>query len=144
MRAAFDYGRAGIGGNGFPDGNLDAVTLSLEGLYYRGTDKLTGYIGAGILYDKRFLRLSDTAEDSLWSEERISDYKLLGHLGLRVTLGLRFGRDLSLELAVSEIRPRLYVKRLLSENVFSEADEQIRLHTVRLTLGYLFTLKPRP
>ena len=50
VRATAEYSYATIESNLYPDGDLHGLTLGVDGLYYRGTEDLTGFIGAGMMY----------------------------------------------------------------------------------------------
>ncbi len=142
LRGSLDYNYARTGSSLYPDGRLHSATLAAELLVYRGTDQATGYLGAGVVYYRGFLGLDRDAADSIYLSDSITDMELLGKLGLRMMVGLRLSRDISIELGVTEVRPTLRTTTQLENGRYSELNERIRLHDVRLTVGYILPLKP--
>ncbi|MFQ6008609.1 MAG: hypothetical protein ACE5K8_06610 [Candidatus Zixiibacteriota bacterium] len=137
---AFDYRFGKAKSKMYPTGNLHGATISLVALYYRGTNKITGYIGAGAVYTLHHFQLSDGSADSLLRNERISKVSLSRTFGYRIILGLRFHRSFSLEIGVTEVKPKLVFTERLSQNSYAVFGERVRLSDVRVTVGYLLTI----
>jgi opacity protein-like surface antigen len=142
VRGAAEYGYNPIGDRDLPDGSIHAMNLALEGLYYRGTDHMTGFIGAGVVLYKGFVSLDSDAADSLFQTSQVTDVDIKSKIGWRFLLGLRFSKVFSVEVALSEIRPTLIETQQIGADQFKETSTGYRLHTVRLTLGYVFSLSP--
>lgn len=140
LRVAFDYHYGKMNSNLYPKGKFHGTAFSAEILYYRGTYKTTGYLGIGAVYAKNYVTLPNSLTESMYETDRVVDIYMLSELGYRLTLGLRFFRNYSLELAITEISPTLVTKSHISENQFSTHSEKIRLNYVRFTLGYLIPL----
>jgi hypothetical protein len=108
--------------------------------YYRGTDKVTGYIGLGAVFTtNHFTSLTATA-DSLFWHESVTSVDISRQFGYRVTIGLRFQRCYSFEIAITEIRPDFVKHGAAPNGVTSRSYEDTRTGTFRITLGYVFTL----
>ena len=140
VRAAFDYRFGKVNSILFPRGTLHSATVSTDALYYRGTHKLTGYLGLGLVYTFHHYHLTNDAADSLRENHQVQDVGIRPTFGLRITMGLRFHRTVSLEIGITEARPNLKFVRRLSEKSYSVTTERIRLSDVRITLGYLWPL----
>ena len=143
LRAGVDYSYAGMNNRNYPDGSVHALMLGVEGLYYRGTDKLTGYLGLGVVLYKGFVSPDNAAADSLESFHNIVDLSMKPQIGLRATLGLRFNRLFSLEIGLTEVRPTWVVTERQSDLQYSESYEEVKFHDVRLMLGWLLPLRGR-
>jgi hypothetical protein len=141
LRSAADLRIANVVNKSFPKGDLRTATFSLDALYYRGTDKLTGYLGVGAVYSVFGYDLTPGVQDSLSRTQNIHDVSLNPTYGVRLTLGLRFDRNYSIEVGITETRPQLEYVRRHSNNTFSVITENTRMSDVRLTVGYLWTLR---
>ncbi len=140
VRAAFDYRTGKVNSILYPRGTLYGATVSTDVLYYRGTHKLTGYVGLGVVYTFHRFELAPEVTDSLRSNHQIAEVGFDPSLGFRITMGLRFHRVISLEIAITEARPNLtYVRRYTDES-YSLRRERIRLSDARITLGYLWSI----
>jgi hypothetical protein len=137
---AFDYRFGRAKSKMYPNGNLHGATLSMVALYYRGTHKMTGYIGAGVVYTLHHFQLSDGSADSLLRNEGITKVSLSRTFGYRIIMGLRFHQSFSLEIGVTEVKPKLVFTERLNKNSYAVSEERIRLSDVRVTVGYLLTL----
>ncbi|NOY89512.1 MAG: hypothetical protein GXO93_09050 [FCB group bacterium] len=141
FRTAFDYRYGTINNRVYPKGKLQRIILSTEALYYRGTNKLTGYLGGGIVYAMDFFNLSDHAGDSLFEKEQVTDVSIDNVPGYRITTGLRIHKVYSIEVNITETYPSfVFFKRYSSIN-YSFYKKKFRLNDFRVSLGYLFTLK---
>jgi len=141
VRAAFDYRFGKVNSVLFPHGRLHTATVSVDLLYYRGTNKLTGYLGLGVVYAFHHYTLSHNAADSLLKNHQVRDVSVKPNFGFRITMGLRFHRNISLEIGITEIRPKLEFVKWLSENSYSVTTQRMRLSDVRITLGYLWSIR---
>ena len=140
LRTAFDYRYGKMKSVLYSEGKFHGTIISAEIFYYKGTYKSTGYVGMGMVYVNNFIRPSQKVSESLYETDHIADIYMLGKLGYRITLGLRFHKNYSLELAITEVSPTLVTKTQLSENKYSNKYEKIRLNNVRFMLGYLIPL----
>ncbi len=139
-RAAFDYRFGKVTSKLFPQGHLHTATTSIDLLYYRGTRKLTGYLGLGLVYTFHRYVLAGDVADSLRQNYQITEVGIRPNFGFRITMGLRFHRDVSLEIGITEVRPKLQFIRRLSETSYSVSTHRMRISDVRVTLGYLWSL----
>jgi len=76
LRGAVDYRYGKLKSNLYPKGDIHTTTLSIEALYYRGTNYMTGYVGFGAVYAFNWFNPSATTSDSLWLNESITDIDL--------------------------------------------------------------------
>lgn len=141
VRAAFDYRFGRVNSKLYPAGDLHGATVSAVALYYRGRHKLTGYIGMGIVYTFHGFRPTSAAADSLYKNHQVDEVGIKPAFGYRIVLGLRFHRDFSLEIGITEVKPKLLFTSRLTEDSYSVVAEKIRLSDVRVTVGYLVPIK---
>lgn len=139
-RAAVDYRYGKVNSVVYPDGALHRTTFSLEALYYRGTDKMTGYVGGGIVYSINSFSLGDDA-DSLYSNFGITDVEMNSVLGYRITVGLRIHRVYSIEIGMTDTRPSFVHTWQYSPTHYSVMKQSYRSSDFRVSFGYLFSLK---
>jgi len=141
LRAAFDYRFGKVNSVLYPQGDLRAGTFSAEVLYYRGTKRMTGYIGGGIVFARHSFDMREHAADSLVRSEGITNVEVSNVVGYRITTGLRFRHNFSLEISMTDIRPDfLYITRTSSDR-YTLVRKQVRFNDFRVSFGYLFTLK---
>ncbi len=138
-RTAIDYRIGKVTSKLYPKGILQGATLSLEFFAYRGTRRLTGYLGLGVVYAYHSYSLSKAAADSLRTNHLISDIDVIPTFGYRLTLGLRFHRSVSLEIGITEVSPKLKYIQWLSPSSYATSYEKVRLSEARVTLGYLWS-----
>ncbi|HWR83325.1 MAG TPA: hypothetical protein VN285_08480 [Candidatus Deferrimicrobium sp.] len=141
VRAAFDYRFGKVTSRTFPRGHLHSLAASMDVLYYRGTRKLTGYMGVGVMRTFHQYKLSQAAADSLLRYHQVREVGFRPTVGFRITMGLRFQRDVSLEIGVSEARPKLQFIRWLDGATYTVKAHRVRLSDARITLGYLWPLR---
>ena len=141
IRAAFDYQYNSVKLKEFPDSHLHQGTLSLCALYYRGTNRLTGYIGAGPILRFGHFSFADAVTDSLATNHAIVNVDLKTAAGYRIVLGLRYHQVYSLEVGVTEIRSHIQYSRRINDVSYSTFGKPSKLTAFRVTVGYLFTLK---
>ncbi|UCG60884.1 MAG: hypothetical protein JSV52_11200 [Candidatus Zixiibacteriota bacterium] len=140
VRAAFDYRYGTVRSVVYPDGDLHRGQLSLEVLYYRGTKKLMGYIGAGAVYSLNKFSLADTDTDSLYTNYEITDVNISNVPGYRITVGLRIHSVYSIEIGLTDTRPSYVYTRQYSPTRFGISSKQFRSNDFRISFGYLFHL----
>ncbi len=141
LRAALDYQYGQLNPKYIFDGTSHQFTLSLCALYYRGTDRLTGYLGAGPVLRVGDVGPSVGSSDSLWNYHRINKVDIQPDFGYRIVLGARLKKMLSLELVVTEVTTDL---EYISQRGPSEQGirrEETNLSSVRLSLGYIMPLR---
>ncbi len=141
LRGAADYGFQDLSSRQYPDGRLHSLILSTEALYYRGTDNLTGFVGLGAVFYNGFIRLDDGIGNHTINDMQVTDLSVRPRLGLRATFGLRFSRNISIELAITDVRPSIVSTGRVNSASYREIAERIKLNEVRFTLGYLFSLR---
>ncbi|MEW5993051.1 MAG: hypothetical protein AB1744_01470 [Candidatus Zixiibacteriota bacterium] len=141
LRAAFDYRFGKVVSKIFPAGEIHTGTFSIDALYYRGTNRLTGYLGIGGVFSLFGYHLTPGAADSLQKTQNVQNVRIKPMYGLRLTMGLRFNRNVSIEVGVTETRPKLQYFSRLGPNRYSVTTHKIRLSDVRLTVGYLWTIR---
>ncbi len=141
IRAAVDYKYGDVTTRLFPNGYIHTAVTSVEVFFYRGTDKLTGYLGAGIVYSYNYFKLTSAAADSLVTNHAINDVRIKNTFGYRITLGMRIHRSYAIEFAVTEVRPDFIYTARTSPSQYSEIAERTRLNDVRLTFGFLLPVR---
>lgn len=140
LRGGFD-GRFGeIRSLTYPDGEFYQGILILETVYYRGTNRLTGYLGLGMAWGfGHFIPTAGTRE-ALFREDFTTDVDVATDLGYRITLGLRFRERYSLEIAITELKPGFVYHRSLPGGLDQVYTDTFRNNSFRLSFGYVFTL----
>ncbi len=141
FRAAVDYNYGSINSKLYPYGKIHSITPSIEAFVYRGTDKLTGYLGIGIVYTYTNFKLSPRSADSLKQNHSITSVRIKNAPGYRLSLGLRIRKSYSMEMGITEIKPDFIFVTKLSETSYSEKLRKSRISDVRFTLGYLLPIK---
>ena len=141
FRSSLDYIYGEIKSNNYPNGTMHRQSLSTEVVYYRGTKKITAYLGLGIVYGRGIFNLSDS---SFFDDETdgIPQEINVGHaLGYRFLMGLRFKHKYSIEVTITEISPSFIYFRRTSATSYSEEEFEFRANYFKVSLGYLFKLK---
>jgi hypothetical protein len=123
-----------------PKGHLWTVSAGADAIYYRGTDRLMGYLGGGVFYASHFFSPFATTSDSLLAGEGITDIEVKPDWGYRIILGLRHHRVYSLELVLSELRRDFRKIGRSSQGIESRAYQPTRTGNFRITFGYLFEI----
>ncbi len=141
MRTSVDYKYGELTSKQYPRGPLHAVSVALEAFYYRGTDELTGYVGAGALFSYFAFDPNSYASDSLRSNFAIREVDIGAAPGFRITLGLRYESVYAMEFTITEMRSNMRYIREAAASVIGEREQEIRMSDIRLTFGYLFTLR---
>ena len=141
LRAALEYQLGSTKLQRLGDSRLHQGTISVCALYYRGTNKLTGYIGAGPVFRFGHFSLADAVADSLWVDHGIVDVGLKPAVGYRIVLGLRLKQVYSLEVGVTEVKSDIQYTQRTGPASYAVFDQPTKLSSFRMTLGYLFTMK---
>jgi hypothetical protein len=141
IRSALEYQLGRTNSEKYFDGYAHQGTLSLCALYYRGTNKLTGYLGGGPVIRFGHLALSSGAKDSLWSNQSVTDVNIKPSFGYRIVLGLRYLKTISLEIGITEVIADIQYLEDLGPTNFAIRSREANLGSVRVTLGYIWTLK---
>ena len=123
--------------NLFPQGHLYVTTVGADAIYYRGTHFLTGYIGFGFLYAFHRFDSFDRTADSLYASEGVADVQIDPQNGYRLILGLRYRRNYSLEVSVSEVRPDFRKIGVGEDGSEVRSYQATRTGSFKVTLGYI-------
>lgn len=140
LRTGVEYNRGRVTKISFPNGDYHGFTTSVEILYYRGTDRMMGFMGMGVVYNQSYLNMDGSVADWLLAAENISDVYVQGNAGYRFIFGLRKSRLWSFEIRMTDIRTHLVYQRNLGAYRYSIQREPVRLSDFRITLGYLIEL----
>lgn len=123
-------------------GDLHGIALTGDLLYYRGTRRLTGYLGFGLVY-----AMSSFTEDRAGSESLeargINEIDISPKLGYRLMLGLRVKANYSLEIGVSETRPDFIYKLSPAPGIERISKEETRTGSFYVLFGYTFPYRER-
>jgi hypothetical protein len=141
LRTALEYRYGTIIADHLPHGRISRLLIAPEFIYYRGTDRLTGYLGGGPVYSFEFYRMNASTADSLQNNLGVSDVSVSDVFGYRITLGLRLHRIYSLEIGITELYPSFVFRRDLARNEYAISSKEFRFNDFRVTLGYLIPLK---
>lgn len=141
LRTSFEYGFSRMQTLLYPKGDFHNTTYATDFIYYHGTNRYTGYLGIGIVLNKNYLQLDKEVADSLWQAEQITSVSMSLHLGYRLTFGMRMNKDFSIEVIITDVRPKLLMTSTFPNNEIGIQREEVRIQTVRLTFGYLIPLK---
>jgi len=142
LRLAVDYRLSEVKHVRYPAGLIYGPLFSLEALYYRGTNKLTGFVGGGAVLAMYDHHTSRAAADSLKLAENggISDVGLDRTNGYRLTFGLRFQRTYSLEVSITDVRPSFIYTTNYPNGSYGRRYDKARFNDFRVSLGYILPL----
>jgi hypothetical protein len=140
LRTGLDYRYGRLNGLKYPDGNYHGFTTSGEVLYYRGSHKMTGFVGGGLLYNFNTLDIDNGSDDSILALNQISSVSMENRFGYRVIFGLRRYGTWSFELRISDIRNNLVYRRDLAPNRYSLQKEKVKLSDIRVSFGYILPI----
>jgi len=140
MRPSLEYRFGNSSSNQWPEGYMHQVAFSLDMFAYRGTDRWTGYIGAGAVWAVNKFSLGDAAADSLLQTEELSDVSMDNSFGYRLTLGVRYRQVYSVEVNIVELESRMNFTSPNIGGVFRTYSEKVDLGDFRVSVGYLFNL----
>ncbi len=137
VRTAVEIRRSTIINKSYPEGYILATTFALEGLYYRGTNRLTGFIGIGMVYVVSSVKQDEDDKLRLLLDDGINGVRIKDTFGYRLIVGARFKKSFSLEVAITEIKSDfIYISRI-SQASFLEESERTRMSNIKVTIGYL-------
>lgn len=141
FRSSLDFTYGEITTRTYPNGSVHRQSISSEVLYYRGTKKMTGYLGIGVVYGRGTFKLNDKTyfDNNVLGVPQ--DIKFGDAVGYRFVLGMRFQHKYSIEVGVTEISPSFIYTRSSDTNAFSEEEINFQANYVKVSLGYLFRLK---
>lgn len=140
LRATMDYRLSRVDHVRYPSGTIFGPLFSLEALYYRGTNRMTGFIGGGVVLAMYDHATSQADSDSLFAFHRITDVGLNRTAGYRMTFGLRFHRTTSLEVSITDVRPSFVYTRDLGDGSYARRFSRARFNDFRLSVGYILPL----
>ena len=140
IRFGLELQRHTLSSSLFPRGNKTSINLSVGTIYYRGTNRMTGYIGVGAVYGINFFDPTTRTLDSLNLLEGVTEISMDRKLGYRLTLGLRIRKKYSFEINVTEMYPILIRTTQLTQNQFRQSSETVRTGTFRLIFGYVLPI----
>lgn len=140
VRGGLEYRIGAISSQRYPEGYLHGATLSAEILGYRGTNRLTGFFGGGIVVNKYFMHMTGESSDLLSQDLGIDEVGIDPALGYRITMGLRIRSNTSIEVNVTSFNTDFVYKTWLSPNQYRQEREPVRFRDFRLTFGYLLPI----
>ncbi len=140
LRTGLDYRFGRMNQLKYPKGDYHGFTLSAECLHYRGSHKMKGFAGAGVVYNYSQVSPDSRTADSIMVNEQISDVRIDKHLGYRIIFGVRRSDMWTFELRVTDIRTKLVYERDLGPNRFSLEKQSVKLSDIRVSFGYLLPL----
>lgn len=149
VRGAVTYSYSGLHATLYPNrdsrslrlaGALHGLLLGTDVLYYRGTKRLTGYLGFGLVYGRYFVAEAGSSRAALARMYDITEIGMAPALGYRLTFGLRYQRVYSIEVTVMEMRSRFQYTRT-SGGSYATSDEPARLGGFRISIGRLWTIR---
>lgn len=139
IRSSIDYNFCNIKSHRLPEGQNRAVDLSVEALIYRGTKKLTAYLGGGLVYSLNHFKLKKQFDDSLFANGAIYKTELENKYGYRVIMGFRIREHYTFEFGYQESHPSfMFWGYSPSGNNFVIYKDG-ELSALRFTLGYVFS-----
>jgi hypothetical protein len=137
VRGGLEYRIGSMSSRKYPEGYLHGMTMSAEILGYRGTNRLTGFFGGGLVLNKYFLHMTGAATDSLSSNFGIDEVGVEPALGYRITMGLRVKSNTSVEVNVTSFNTDFLYKTWLSPTQYRQERDPVRFRDFRVTFGYL-------
>lgn len=123
------------------EGSYRSALLGLDILYYRGTDRLTAYLGAGLVQSFNEFDADQESRDLLKSRYGIDQIDMSQRVGYRFTLGLRFHRTYAFEVAITQMEPNFVFGRDFGDGSYSKETVPTQFSSFRFTFGYLWELK---
>lgn len=144
FRTTMDYRISRVNHVRYPTGTIFGPLFSLEVLYYRGTNRMTGFIGGGVVLAMYDHATSQSDSDSLYAFHRITDVGLEKTAGYRMTFGLRFHRTMSLEVSITDVRPSFVYTTDRGDGQYSRRFSRARFNDFRMSVGYILPLWGRP
>lgn len=141
VAATMDYQYGSLTDEVGLSGKMHQGTLAVNALYYRGTDRLTAYLGGGPILRFGHVSPSAATSDSLWTSYQVEKVGLKIAPGYRLFLGLRFHRTISLEVTVNQVISDLEYTRRLSPVQTATYSQRVNLSSFSVTLGYIWELR---
>lgn len=132
-----DVGSSGV----YLTGEYQSLTTAADVLYYRGTDRLTAYLGVGMVYGFHRFNPDSEVMGVLVRDHGIVDVDMQQKLGYRLTFGVRYNRLYSFEIGIMEIKPNFIFGRRYGDEVYSLQRSQTRFSGFRFTLGYILPIR---
>jgi hypothetical protein len=149
LRCGMEYRFGQLRSATVPDGDLHQFNFSADAIYYRGTNRLTGYVGIGVVFNYGAFNALPSVIDSLMQGYLDDDplnpvieagVGVEAKLGYRITLGLRFRETTSLEICITEVRPEFTYRQTYASGARSESHENFRNNSFSVTVGYIVPL----
>jgi len=140
IRAGMDYRAGSVMIRRLPDGLVHGPTWSIEAMYYRGTNRMVGYIAAGPVFATNMFRLDGHAADSLAKSHSIESLGLKPTIGGRLTFGLRYRKAMSIEVSITALQPEFVYTERHGPNRWTEFTQKERFNDFRVSFGYVFEL----
>ena len=141
VRTSADLRAGSVSTRPWPKGSLFSTTFSTDVLYYHGTNKLTAYVGAGVLYTLNSFDADSHVLDSLYTLDGITDVRYESNAGFRITVGIRFRKVYCFEMAFSRMRNQFVFDRRLSPNMIAFTHQEVAVSDARLSFGYVIPLR---
>ena len=141
VRASADFRSGSVSTRPWPEGSLFSTTFSTDVLYYRGTNRLTAYLGAGVIYALNSFDAYSHILDSLYTLDGITDVRYENSAGFRITVGIRFRKVYCFEMAFTRMRNGFIFDRRLSPNMIAFSREEVSVSDARLSFGYIIPLR---
>lgn len=140
-RASFDYRFGDVNSEKFPNGSINRGNIAVEMLYYRGTNQLMGFAGMGIVLSLSDFSADEDVKQKLFDEYGYTDINIQSAFGYRLTFGLRIKKAYSIEIGITEIKPRFEYISTLEPGHYVVAREKFRFNDFKISFGYLIDLK---
>ena len=149
LRSGLEYRFGQVRGLNLPAGDLHELYASADVIYYRGTNRLTGYLGVGLLIGFASFSPLESVRDSLldldWGldpNDPITQFDVDTETewGYRLTLGLRFRETVSFEINITEIRPQFIYRVSTRDLNRTEIREEFRNNSFNVTFGYVISI----
>ncbi|MFH1686825.1 MAG: hypothetical protein ABIE70_04810 [bacterium] len=140
VRAGLDYRAGSLRARRYPEGTLHGPTFSVEALYYRGTNRLTGFVGGGVVLTKYFVHLSGSAADSLMANHQIYGMYVEPKLGYRFSAGLRIRGAMSIEIGLTSVTTDFLFRKSTGLNTYRQWREPVKFRDVRISIGYVLPI----
>lgn len=140
FRWSLDYRYGQIKSRVWPDGTVHREIISFEAIYYKGTNRMTAYIGTGVLAGFNSFFPDDASFEELGLPLGNSDIDISMAFGYKLTLGLRIHQVYSIEVGISESSPSFIYREHFSSTSFSEERHEFRANDFKVSFGYLIPL----
>jgi hypothetical protein len=121
-------------------GSCRSMALGIDVFYYRGTNRLTAYLGVGVLYSFSHFSPDFASISPLRAKYGIDEVSVQRQFGYRLLLGLRFRKVYSFEIEVTELRPEVRFSGRLSPTQYFSGSNETRLGTFGFSLGRSWSL----